>query len=216
LYCISPEERNSWGNYSVETPSRFLKGMDRSLYKRYAPEWDNETRRMLATTIGKTPPPDDDTLVTKRPKTKISSHSSSQSSFSSSQSSFYSSQPNSQNSDIAIQFGGFTSASRIYHNGFAAPPPKKARKETSVNSSNLHVDSPARKSSNVPIVRTVYSPKTSKKVTTKITATKTTSAMNHVSSTTKSEPTVKSETVSKSLPTRVKTESAFTVMKTEK
>jgi hypothetical protein len=187
--------------------------MDKSLYKRYTPDWDNETRLTLATTIGKTPPPDDDTLVTKRSKSKSSSYSSSQSSFTSSQPSYYSSQASSQNSDMDIQFGGFTSASHVYNYRFSSDPsPKRAKKESKVGSlftQYAHQSHSVRKSSNVSNKSSMYSPKASKKATTVISTAKATTA--------KDQSPVKTEPVNKSLPVKIKTESdTSTVVKTEK
>lgn len=154
--------------------------MDSKLYSRFSPEWMNETRYILANTIGRKPPPDDDTLVTKTPKSR------SYSSYSSSQSSFSSSQHSSQNSDIDIQFGGFTSAARMYNRMYSEPAPKRAKKESEVNPLYAKYAKP------IPPVRTtsnasIYSPKAYKKSTPKATTS------------IKSEPKVKSEPVNKSL-----------------
>ncbi|KAI9478113.1 MAG: P-loop containing nucleoside triphosphate hydrolase protein [Benjaminiella poitrasii] len=63
LYCVSPENRNNWGSYQKEEQSKFLNNMDKNLFRRSTPEWNNQVRTTLAKTLGKPPPPDDDDLV---------------------------------------------------------------------------------------------------------------------------------------------------------
>ncbi|CAO0794680.1 unnamed protein product [Mucor circinelloides] len=124
LYCITPEERNVWGQWQVSGRTRFFSRMDRKLYITHSPEWTNETRSMLAATIGKPAPPDDDDLVTVKKKSgskKSADYSSqytdsqSQGSFSQSQSSQSSSSSSFVNRENAASFGGFVSASSIPH-----------------------------------------------------------------------------------------------------
>jgi DNA helicase-2/ATP-dependent DNA helicase PcrA len=65
LYCVTPRFRQNFGDYEASVRSRFLDNMDKSLYVTKTPEWDNNVRTMLATTIGKPIPPPDDSLSTK-------------------------------------------------------------------------------------------------------------------------------------------------------
>ncbi|RCH80929.1 hypothetical protein CU097_001786 [Rhizopus azygosporus] len=65
LYCVTPRFRQNFGNYEASVRSRFLNDMDKSLYVTKTPEWGNDVRTMLATTIGKPIPPPDDSLSTK-------------------------------------------------------------------------------------------------------------------------------------------------------
>lgn len=68
MYCISPTVRQQFGDYITNQKSRFLDGMDQSLYTNRAPDWDNDIRNMLALTLNKPAPSPDDTLVTKKSK----------------------------------------------------------------------------------------------------------------------------------------------------
>lgn len=53
LYCVSPEQRDSWGGTIEGSPSYFLSNMDKTIYRTEPHEWDDEMRLMLAQTIGK-------------------------------------------------------------------------------------------------------------------------------------------------------------------
>ncbi|KAI8638789.1 P-loop containing nucleoside triphosphate hydrolase protein [Parasitella parasitica] len=122
LYCMCPEERNSWGEYRVETRTRFFDNMNRKHRQAIPPEWDNDTRSMLAATLDKPAPPDDDELVTKKDKGKQSGYSTqyadsqSQGFYSQSQGPQSQSQPSSSSSSSqhsAKYRGGFVSASTL-------------------------------------------------------------------------------------------------------
>ncbi|KAI8065345.1 P-loop containing nucleoside triphosphate hydrolase protein [Gilbertella persicaria] len=105
LYCISPEERTSWGNYHVEEISRYLRGLDRKLYTTNAPDWNDIVRTMLATTINKPTPSPDSQLVTTNNKKKTPFASSSTST------------NDSMGFEFKHKFGGFTSASSMFRPG---------------------------------------------------------------------------------------------------
>ncbi|KAK4518171.1 uncharacterized protein ATC70_001522 [Mucor velutinosus] len=119
LYCITPKKRNFWGQMEKSEPTRFFKSMDRKLYTTQSPEWTNETRSMLAVTIGKLAPLDDDDLVTDKKKSgnKNTADYSTQYTDSQSQgfySQFQSSQPSSfVKTESKPSFGGFVSALTI-------------------------------------------------------------------------------------------------------
>jgi hypothetical protein len=96
--------------------------MDKKHCISHAPEWDNETRAMLAITLDKPAPLDDDKLVTtkKNTKSKKTANYSYQYTDSQSQGFYFQSQssPSSSNStknrgDIS-SLGGFVSASSIH------------------------------------------------------------------------------------------------------
>lgn len=99
--------------------SRFFSGMDRKLYTTQSPEWTNETRSMLAVTIGKPAPPNDDTLVTAKKKRAGKKTADYSTQYTDSQSQeFYSQSQNSQPSspvktESKAFYGGFVSASTI-------------------------------------------------------------------------------------------------------
>lgn len=116
LYCIIPEVRNVWGHIEDTTPTRFFDKMDSKAYQTKSPEWTNETRSMLAATIDKPAPPDDDDLVTTRKirDSKKTADYSTQYTDSQSQGFYSQSQPRSQkphlNTDSKPVYGGFVSA----------------------------------------------------------------------------------------------------------
>lgn len=70
MYCVSPQERASFGRLMSQTESHFLNGMNPELYSVNPPQWDDEIRSMLAQTIGKEIPdnnlkrPNDDDSAT--------------------------------------------------------------------------------------------------------------------------------------------------------
>lgn len=64
LYCITPELLAKHGSARREPRSRFLNKMSHDLYVEKVPGWNNSVRRVLANTLGKSVPPDDDTLCT--------------------------------------------------------------------------------------------------------------------------------------------------------
>lgn len=113
--------------------------MGKKLYIAYAPEWDNDTRAMLAVTLGKPPPPDDDELVTIKKKVANCSYqymdSQSQGFYSQSQSGHQSqsqslSRSTKSRGDVS-SLGGFVSASSIHD-----PRPSK-RVKTKVDRGNV-------------------------------------------------------------------------------
>lgn len=128
----------------MTTRTRFLDNMGKKLYISYAPEWDNDTRAMLAVTLGKPPPPDDDELVTIKKKTKSKKTANCSYQYMDSQSQgFYSqSQSEHQSQSQLLQrstksrgdvssLGGFVSASSIHD-----PRPFK-RVKTKVDRGNV-------------------------------------------------------------------------------
>lgn len=56
MYCVSPNERNTWGSSITQRESYFLKGMNEAFFSTDTPQWDDEIRSILAETIGKTIP----------------------------------------------------------------------------------------------------------------------------------------------------------------
>ncbi|CEP07455.1 hypothetical protein [Parasitella parasitica] len=146
LYCMCPEERTSWGSYHVETRTRFFNDMKRKFYQSIPPEWDNETRAMLAATLDKPAPPDDDQLVTKKVNGKQPfgystqyADSASQGFYSQSQGRQYQSQPSPSSSRRTFNHPvGFVSASTLKDprpskrakSKYTAP--KKVKKDTAV------------------------------------------------------------------------------------
>lgn len=70
MYCVSPNERASFGRIMQQNESLFLSGMNRELYSVNPPQWDDDIRSMLAQTIGKPIPvnnmkrPNDDDSAT--------------------------------------------------------------------------------------------------------------------------------------------------------
>ncbi|CEJ03846.1 hypothetical protein RMCBS344292_17821 [Rhizopus microsporus] len=82
LYCVTPRFRQNFGDFEASVRSRFLDNMDKSLYVTKTPEWDNDVRTMLATTIGRPIPPPDSSLSTKnkglKAKQEENNHSYSQ------------------------------------------------------------------------------------------------------------------------------------------
>lgn len=66
MYCVSPKERNIWGGSIHQTESHFLNGLNKELYSRKSPLWDDEMRSMLAKTIGKTIPASNDVAIKRR------------------------------------------------------------------------------------------------------------------------------------------------------
>lgn len=62
LYCISPEELGDWGQRKVVPRTPFLEDMDTNLFSKCSPVWNQELREMLANTIHRPTPRDEDFL----------------------------------------------------------------------------------------------------------------------------------------------------------
>ncbi|KAG1474507.1 hypothetical protein G6F56_000323 [Rhizopus delemar] len=125
LYCISPKMRQQFGDYISSEKSRYLDDMDTNLFVNKAPDWDNDVRDMLATTLGKPKPSPDDTLVTKkdgRNKKSFHEYSSSQPVYNDVRFGIHGSKV-----DLA-SMGGFTSAMTMHEPYYSSSQPTKRSK----------------------------------------------------------------------------------------
>ncbi|KAF1803631.1 P-loop containing nucleoside triphosphate hydrolase protein [Mucor lusitanicus] len=126
LYCITPKRRDVWGYTQSTERTRFFGNMDQKIYITKSPEWTNETRSMLAATIGKPAPPDDDDLVTikKKSSNKKTAEYSTQYTDSQSQG-FYAS----SSSPVKPSYGGFVSAATLSEDKSSKRPTKRKSQE---------------------------------------------------------------------------------------
>lgn len=63
LYCTSPEQRDVWGRNLSQTVSSFFRGINPDLCTKNPITWDAKTRALLAETLGK-PVPDENERTT--------------------------------------------------------------------------------------------------------------------------------------------------------
>lgn len=133
LYCVTPRFRQNFGNYEASVRSRFLNDMDKSLYVTKTPEWGNDVRTMLATTIGKPIPPPDDSLSTKnkglKAKQEENDHSYSQPVYSDIRFGI-----NGNRVDL-FSLGGFSSAMTLVDSQLSSTQNFKSKKTTAPASS---------------------------------------------------------------------------------
>lgn len=75
LYRISPREIGEWGARKSRRMTPFLEDMDKSLYEKRSPIWNQDLRLMLAETIHRHVPADEDFLRTSNVPPTTSSQS---------------------------------------------------------------------------------------------------------------------------------------------